>query len=103
MSKTHIRSIQKEAQSYTLIGNQLYRHCNGNQLQLCATKNEYLSILHEAHSRQARGYFSTKGTAKTIMFIRIWWPTLFMDAHAYVKIVMSVKGQKFQFKKMKCQ
>ncbi|MCO5588022.1 hypothetical protein L7F22_041976 [Adiantum nelumboides] len=52
---------------------------------MCATKEEYISILQQAHSGQAGGYFSVEKMAKSILYAGIWWPTLFMDAEEFVK------------------
>ena len=68
-----------------MIGDQLYRRCNDNQLGLCATENEYLAILQEAHSGQAGGHFLAEQIAKAIMYVGISWPILFMDAGMYVQ------------------
>ena len=44
-----------------------------------------MPILAQAHSSIAGGHFSAKTTAKAILMSRIWWLTLFQNAHAYVK------------------
>ena len=47
---------------------------------------EYIPILHQAHSRVGSGHFNSQTTPKNIMWLRIWWPTLFHDdAEAFVK------------------
>ena len=60
MSKTRIKAIETEAQVYQLIGNQLYKRCKDNQLRLCVSEIEYLSILQETHSGITGGHFSAK-------------------------------------------
>ncbi|MCO5558467.1 hypothetical protein L7F22_012051 [Adiantum nelumboides] len=52
---------------------------------MCATEEEYVPILGQAHSRQAGKHFSADKTAKAILVAGTWWPTLFMDAEYYVK------------------
>ncbi|MCO5595168.1 hypothetical protein L7F22_049207 [Adiantum nelumboides] len=53
---------------------------------MCATEEEYIPILEQAHSGQAGGHFSAEKMAKAILIAGIWWPTLFMDAEEFVKI-----------------
>ncbi|MCO5577836.1 hypothetical protein L7F22_049587 [Adiantum nelumboides] len=52
---------------------------------MCATEEEYIPILQQAHSGQARGHFSVEKMAKSILYAGIWWPTLFMDTEEFVK------------------
>ncbi|MCO5580816.1 hypothetical protein L7F22_034688 [Adiantum nelumboides] len=52
---------------------------------MCATEEEYIPILQQAHSGQAGGHFSAEKMAKSILYAGIWWPTLFMDAEEFVK------------------
>lgn len=103
MSKTQVRDIQAEAQTFQLIGNQLYKLCKDNQLRISVSESEYIFVLKEAHSGVTGGHFSVERTAKTIMYTRLWWPTLFMDAESYVKRCDECQGTKIPFKKMKCQ
>ena len=71
------RAIDIEAHSCTLIGNQLYHGEKDQQLQLCVTKVEYIPMLEQAHVGLAGGHFSSTTTARAIMTLGIWWPTLF--------------------------
>ena len=85
MNKKRQKAIKIEALDFTLIGNQLYKREQDHQLQLCSNEKKYLPILYQAHSGIAGGPFSSKTTAKAILMSRISWPTLFQDAHVYVK------------------
>ncbi|MCO5569821.1 hypothetical protein L7F22_023535 [Adiantum nelumboides] len=85
MNTSRVRAINKEAEDYVLIKDNLYKRGKDGQLQMCATEEEYVPILQQAHSRQARGHFSAKKMAKSILYAGIWWPTLFMDAEEFVK------------------
>ncbi|MCO5555202.1 hypothetical protein L7F22_008745 [Adiantum nelumboides] len=75
----------KEAEDYVLIEDNLYRRGKDDQLRMCATEEEYVLILQQAHSGQAGGHFSAEKMAKSISYAGIWWPTLFMDAEEFVK------------------
>ena len=48
-------------------------------------ESQYLDVLHHAHVGIARGHFSGKITARTILWSGLWWPTLHQDALEYVK------------------
>ena len=66
-------------------GNQLYHRGIDNQLQLCIKENEYLPILHQAHSGVGSGHFSSETTTRNILWSGLWWPTLNFDAAQFVK------------------
>lgn len=42
-------------------------------------------MLEQAHARLSRGHFSIDTTAKAIMMVGLWWPTLFSDVTEFVK------------------
>ena len=54
-------------------------------LRICVTECEYVEVLTHAHSSIPRGHFSADVTAKTIVRVGLWWPTLFKDAEQFVK------------------
>ncbi|MCO5560185.1 hypothetical protein L7F22_013793 [Adiantum nelumboides] len=85
MNTSRVRAITKEAENYVLIKDNLYKRGKDGQLQMCATEEEYIPILQQAHSEQAGGHFSVKKMGKSILYAEIWWPTLFMDAEEFVK------------------
>ncbi|MCO5568223.1 hypothetical protein L7F22_021919 [Adiantum nelumboides] len=85
MNKSRVRTITKEAKNYVFIEDNLYRRGKDNQLQMCATEEEDVPILEQAHSGQAGGHFFADKTAKAILVAGVWWPTLFMDAEEFVK------------------
>ncbi|MCO5601209.1 hypothetical protein L7F22_055328 [Adiantum nelumboides] len=85
MNTSRVRAITKEAENYALIKDNLYTRGKDGQLRMCATEEEYVPFLQQAHSGQARGHFSAEKIAKSILYAGIWWPTLFMDAEEFVK------------------
>ncbi|MCO5561815.1 hypothetical protein L7F22_015439 [Adiantum nelumboides] len=85
MNTSRVRAITKEAENYALIKDNLYKRGKDGQLRMCATEEEYVPILQQAHSGQAGGHFSAEKMAKSILYAGIWWPTLFMDAEELVK------------------
>ena len=66
MSKSRQRTIEVEAQNYTIIGDQLYRRCVDNELRMCATEREYISLLEQAHKGVVGGHFLAVITAMII-------------------------------------
>ncbi|MCO5614527.1 hypothetical protein L7F22_068810 [Adiantum nelumboides] len=85
MTLSRIKAITKEAKDYVLIEDNLYRRGKDSQLQMCATEEEYVPILQQAHLGQEGGHFSAEKMAKSILYAGVWWPTLFMDAEEFVK------------------
>ncbi|MCO5600156.1 hypothetical protein L7F22_054264 [Adiantum nelumboides] len=85
MSKSRVRTITKEAENYILIEDNLYRRGKDDQLRMCATEEECVPILEQAHLGKARGHFFADKIAKAILVTGIWWLTLFMDAEEFMK------------------
>ena len=79
-----LRAIAQEAQDYQLIKEKFYKRGKDQVLHLCVPKEKYIPVLKHAHASVARGHFSADITAKTIMWSRLWWPTLHMDVEIYV-------------------
>ena len=77
MSKVRQRYLQKHAQGYCIIANQLYHHGKDGSLRICVTEAKYLEVLFHAHSCLLEGHFSAEVIAKAIMRAGLWWPTLF--------------------------
>ncbi|MCO5558197.1 hypothetical protein L7F22_011776 [Adiantum nelumboides] len=85
MNTSKVRAITKEEENYVLIKDNLYKRGKDGQLRMCATEEEYVPILQQAHSEQVGGHFLAEKMAKSILYAGIWWPTLFMDAKEFVK------------------
>ena len=79
------RVIGLKYASYQLIQGKLFKkHYDGVMLR-CLDHDEAQKILIEMHDRPAGGHFSGDTTAHNIMRAGYYWPTLFGDAHAYVR------------------
>ncbi|MCO5554804.1 hypothetical protein L7F22_008339 [Adiantum nelumboides] len=85
MNTSRVRAITKEAENCVLIKDNLFKRRKDGQLRMCATEEDYIPILQQAHSGQAGGHFLAKKMAKSILYAGILWPTLFMDAEEFVK------------------
>lgn len=51
----------------------------------CVPKDEFLTILEEAHSGIARGHFSIETTTRKVLQAGPWWLTLFGDTAKFTK------------------
>ena len=62
---------------------QLYKRGKDHNLCLYVPEDKYLQALAHAHVGVARGHFSIETTTKTILWPRLWWPTLHHDSQEY--------------------
>ena len=72
--------MEKYAQEFSIIANQLYHRGKDGNLRICMTESEYVPVLTHAHSYASKGHFSLDVTDKAIMRVGLWWPTLHKDA-----------------------
>ena len=85
MSKKRQRYLEKYAQEFSIIANQLYHRAKDGNLRICGAGSEYVLVLTHAHSYAFGGHFSADIIAKAIMRAGLWWPTLYKDAAEFVK------------------
>ena len=85
MSKKRQRYLEKYAQEFSIIANQLYHRGKDGHLRICVIESEHVPVFTHAHSYDFGGHFSIDVTAKAIMRARLWWPTLYKDAIEFVK------------------
>ena len=50
----------------------------------CVREDEFI-LIDEAHSGIAGGHFVAKTTARKVLQVGLWWPTLFSDVVEFVK------------------
>ena len=79
------KAIEKDAASYSFVGDQLYKRGIDGELRLCICEKEYIPILRQAHEGIGSGHFLGETTAKNIIWSGLWWPTMYHDAKEYVK------------------
>ena len=60
MSKVRQRYLQKHAQDYCIIANQLYHQGKDGSLRICVAEAKYLEVLFHAHSCLQGGHFLVK-------------------------------------------
>ena len=85
MSKKRQRYLEKYAEEFSSIANQLYHRVKDGNLRICVTKSEYVPVLTHAHSYAFDGHFSMDVTTKAIMRAGLWWLTFHKDAAKFVK------------------
>src|SRR5436853_4038959 len=63
----------------------LYKECNDNIIRRCVLESEMEGILTHCHTLQAGGHHGAIRTASKVLQSGFFWPTLFADAHDFVK------------------
>ena len=71
--------------SYQIIDGVLFRKNYDGLFLTCLDQEDAYKVVKELHDGPARGNFSGDNTAHKILRVGYYWPTLFKDAHAYVR------------------
>src|SRR5688572_14359067 len=64
----------------------LFRACADGILRRCIPESEVHSILRHCHDLPCGGHAASSKTAAKILQCGFYWPSLFIDAQAYVKM-----------------
>nr|XP_016501176.1 PREDICTED: uncharacterized protein LOC107819568 [Nicotiana tabacum] len=64
----------------------LYRLCADQLVQRCVPEEEMNAILHSGHTSPYGGHHGGDMTAQKVLQSGFYWPKLFRDAHAFVKM-----------------
>nr|XP_009802268.1 PREDICTED: uncharacterized protein LOC104247843 [Nicotiana sylvestris] len=64
----------------------LYRLCEDQLMRRCVPEEEMSAILHSCHASSYRGHHDGDMTAQKVLQSGFYWPKLFRDAHAFVKM-----------------
>jgi len=78
------RLIFKSA-PYTMISDALYKQGRDGLLRRCIFQSEVRIILEGCHLDSCGGHFAGDSTARKALMAGYWWPTMFSDAHQYVR------------------
>ena len=70
---------------YTFIGGVLYKKGRDEILRQCRIQSEVDTILEGCHLDSCGGYFAGDSTARKALMAGYWWPTIFFDAHQFVR------------------
>ncbi|KFK22877.1 hypothetical protein AALP_AAs74748U000100, partial [Arabis alpina] len=63
----------------------LYKFCSDGIYRRCIAEPETQDVLLHCHGSDYAGHFASFKTASKVLQAGFWWPTLFKDAHAFVK------------------
>nr|GEW27713.1 reverse transcriptase domain-containing protein [Tanacetum cinerariifolium] len=63
----------------------LFKICAEQVIRHCGHGNEALDILEACHNRPTGGHHSANLTAKKVFDVGFFWPTIYKDAHEFVK------------------
>ena len=72
MSKKQQRYLEKYAEEFSIISNQVYHRGKDGNLIICVIESEYILVLTHAHSYAFRGHFFADVTTKAIMRVGLW-------------------------------
>ncbi|KAL4304006.1 hypothetical protein GQ457_10G014230 [Hibiscus cannabinus] len=63
----------------------LFKQCADQMMRRCVPKEEQKDILHHFHTTPCGGHFGGARSAAKVLQSGFYWPTLFKDAHEFVK------------------
>eukprot|EP00253_Pinus_taeda_P018977 PITA_18977 len=79
------RAIRLKEKKFTIIDDVLFRQNYDSILLRCLEKPEAQKVLQELHDGPAGGHFGADTTAHKVIHAGYYWPTLFRDAHEYIR------------------
>ena len=87
---THInyktkRALRLKSNQYQIIDDVLFRKKYDSMLLICLEKPEAEKVMLELHDGPAGGHFKLNTTTHKILHAGYYSPTLFKDAHDYVR------------------
>jgi hypothetical protein len=77
VDKEERRKVRINSRQFVVVGHRLFRRC--------VSEPEVQSILIACHDSACGGHFSGQLTGQKILMAGYFWPTLFKDAHDYVR------------------
>ena len=91
-SKEERMKMRINSRHFMVLGYRLFRRGADGLLRRRVSTTEVPSILLACHYSACGGRFSGQLTGQKILRAGYFWPTLFKDAHDYVKNVMLANG-----------
>lgn len=85
LNYTKKRALRLKAKQYQIVNNVLFRMNYDYNLLRCLGNSEAEKVLQELHDGLASGHFGGDATTHKILRAGYYWPTLFKDAHNYVR------------------
>eukprot|EP00253_Pinus_taeda_P020293 PITA_20293 len=99
LSYKNKRAIRLKAKNFTIINDVLFKQNDDSVLLRCLEKQEAQKVLQELHDRPAGGHCGADTTAHKVIHAGYNWPTLFRDAHEYVRKFPSCQTSSGRLKK----
>eukprot|EP00253_Pinus_taeda_P013163 PITA_13163 len=99
LSYKNKRAIRLKEKIFTIIDHVLFRQNYDSVLLRCLEKLEAQRVLQELHDEPAGGHFGADTTAHKVIHAGYYWPTLFRDAHEYVRKCPSCQTSNGRLKK----
>jgi len=84
-TKEERRKVRVNSRQFVVVGHRLFRRGSDGILRRCVSKTEVEAILIACHDSACGGHFSGQLTGQKILRAGYFWPTLFKDAHDYVR------------------
>ena len=84
-TKEERRKVRVNSRQFVILGHKLFRKGSDGLLKRCVSETEVQSILIACHDSACGGHFSGRLTGQKILRADYFWPTLFKDAHNYVR------------------
>jgi hypothetical protein len=84
-SKEEKRKMRVNSKNFALVGHRLFRRGTDGVLRRCVAATEVPAILEACHDIACGGHFLEQFTGQKILRAGYFWPSLFRDAHAYVR------------------
>jgi len=85
LSYKNKRAIRLKAKNFMIVNDVLFKQNYDSILLRYLEKPEAQKVLHELHDGPTGGHFGADTTAHKIIHAGYYWPTLFRDAHEYVR------------------
>ena len=85
ISRSKCRKIRFQSQQFKIIGDTLYRRGADSVFRRCLTHEEAERVLNDCHSGACGGHMSGYATAKKILRVGYFWPSLFKDCITAVR------------------
>jgi hypothetical protein len=83
--ETEAKRLQRRAQAYTIINNELYKHSVSGIFQKCVEPEEGLELLKEIHQGECGHHASSRALVAEAFCHGFYWPKALRDADLLVK------------------
>ena len=85
MSHSQKDKLKRTSMQYVWDDPYLWKHCADLLIRRCVPDHDFHSILSYCHTYHVGGHHGSKRTALKVLECGFYWPTLFKDAHEFVK------------------